>query len=126
MRSIGDAAKAASDETVADDSHEAAGFSLPFGWGKKKDAEKDQPTAPSAETPQPAPVPPVVAAPKPAPPPAPAAKPDRIYKVKSGDTLWDIATHFYGDGQQYRKIANANKIADPNMIDVGWELKIPQ
>ena len=55
-------------------------------------------------------------------PPAPA----RTYTVKSGDTLWDIAVSHYGDGRQYRKIASANNIADPNRIDAGLELTIPQ
>ena len=30
------------------------------------------------------------------------------YKVKAGDTLWDIAEHFYGDGFQWTKIRDAN------------------
>lgn len=31
------------------------------------------------------------------------------YTVKNGDTLWGIATKFYGDGTQYTKIYNASK-----------------
>ncbi|MEV4413554.1 LysM domain-containing protein [Catellatospora sp. NPDC049609] len=58
-------------------------------------------------------------------PKAPPPKTERTYKVKAGDTLWDIATHYYGDGRQYMKIAKANNIADPNLINVGVVLKIP-
>lgn len=33
----------------------------------------------------------------------------RTYTIKSGDTLWAIATKYYGNGSQYTKIYNANK-----------------
>lgn len=33
----------------------------------------------------------------------------RSYTIKSGDTLWAIATRYYGNGAQYSKIYNANK-----------------
>lgn len=87
-------------------------------------------TDPAAAAPKPAPPP--SAAPKPAAPAAattkapPAAKAERTYKVKSGDTLWDIAAQYYGDGRQYMKIAKANNIANPNLINVGVVLKIPE
>ncbi|MEU7820099.1 LysM domain-containing protein [Catellatospora sp. NPDC049133] len=135
--------------------HEAAGFMNPFKWGKKKKEEEEAKKAQEAQAhaqaqaqaapPQAAPPPaapsvtePSAAAPKPAPPPAkpaaPAAAPtpkapaaaERTYKVKSGDTLWDIAAQYYGDGRQYMKIAKANNIANPNLINVGVVLKIPE
>ena len=51
----------------------------------------------------------------------------RTYTVKKGDTLWAIAKKYYGSGAQYPKIANANKnlIKNPNLIHIGWVLKIP-
>lgn len=33
---------------------------------------------------------------------------DRTHTVATGDTLWDLAEQFYGDGFQWQKIANAN------------------
>lgn len=131
--------------------HEAAGFMNPFKWGKKKKEEEEAkkaqeaqaqaqaqaqaapaPAAPPPAAPPitepaaaPKPAPPAAAAPKPAAPKAPAAQAERTYKVKSGDTLWDIAAQYYGDGRQYMKIAKANSIANPNLINVGVVLKIP-
>jgi nucleoid-associated protein YgaU len=51
----------------------------------------------------------------------------QTYTVQSGDSLWKIAKHFYGDGAQYMQIyyANRDKISDPDRINVGWELVIP-
>lgn len=46
------------------------------------------------------------------------------YTVKKGDTLWSIAVKFYGNGQQYKKIASDNHISNPNLIKVGQTLKI--
>lgn len=55
---------------------------------------------------------------------APTAK---TYTVKAGDTLWALATKYYGSGAQYTKIYNANtdKISNPNLIYVGQVLTIP-
>lgn len=48
------------------------------------------------------------------------------YTVKSGDTLWGIAKTYYGDGSQWKRIADANpQIGDPDLIYPGWELAIP-
>lgn len=49
----------------------------------------------------------------------------REYVVQSGDTLWGIAESYYGDGNQYTVIAEANDIADPNLIYPGQSLVIP-
>ena len=53
--------------------------------------------------------------------------PEKIYEVASGDTLSKIAKHFYGDANKYMKIFEANKdqLKDPNMIQVGQKLRIP-
>lgn len=48
------------------------------------------------------------------------------YTVQSGDTLFDIAQAYYGDGNQWRKIADANHIPQDNpVIVVGTQLTIP-
>lgn len=51
----------------------------------------------------------------------------RTYTIKKGDSLWAIAVKFYGKGNQYVKIYNANKdkIKNPNLIYPGQKIKIP-
>jgi LysM repeat protein len=51
----------------------------------------------------------------------------QTYTVKSGDTLSKISKQFYGDAHEYMKIfyANQGTLNDPNSIDVGQELHIP-
>ena len=66
--------------------------------------------------------------------PAPAAEPvappaapaPRTYTVVSGDTLWAIAERYYGDGNQYPKIAAASGIDNPDLIHPGQVLTIPE
>jgi nucleoid-associated protein YgaU len=62
-------------------------------------------------------------APKPA-APAPAA---RTYTVVAGDSLSKIAKKLYGDGKKWRKIYEVNRdvIKNPDLIQPGWVLKIP-
>ena len=48
-----------------------------------------------------------------------------MYVVKSGDTLSKISKTFYGNPNEYNKIAQANSISDPDKIKVGQEIKIP-
>ncbi len=52
----------------------------------------------------------------------------RTYIVQSGDSLSKIAKNFYGDASQWRRIFEANKdrISNPDMIQPGWALKIPE
>lgn len=49
------------------------------------------------------------------------------YIVKKGDTLRKIAAlpQVYGDSKQWKKIAKANGIRDPNKLRVGRRIKIP-
>lgn len=51
----------------------------------------------------------------------------KTYKVVSGDCLWNIAKKFYGKGNLYTKIYNANKdkISNPSLIYPGQVLIIP-
>ena len=50
------------------------------------------------------------------------------YTVKSGDSLSAIAQREYGDANQWRRIYDANRdqIDDPDLIQPGQELKIPE
>ena len=49
----------------------------------------------------------------------------RTYTVVPGDTLWGIATLYYGDGSKYPVIAEANGIGNPNLIFPGQTFIIP-
>jgi len=50
----------------------------------------------------------------------------KVYTVKSRDTLWSIAGKFYNHPEEWKKIADANpKIKDPHWIYPGEELTIP-
>ncbi len=46
------------------------------------------------------------------------------YIVKKGDTLWDIAQAMYGDSFQWERIASANNISEPKLLQVGTKLII--
>lgn len=50
------------------------------------------------------------------------------YTVKGGDTLSKIAKHMLGDANAYMDIFNANRdqLSDPDKIQPGQVLKIPQ
>lgn len=49
------------------------------------------------------------------------------HEVRKGETLWKIAEQYYGDGNLYQKIFEANRdiLRDPNRIDIGQKLRIP-
>ena len=54
----------------------------------------------------------------------------KTHKVVKGDTLYDIAKKYYGNGNLYPKIKEASKtkypsLAKNNIIQVKWELIIP-
>jgi nucleoid-associated protein YgaU len=66
---------------------------------------------------------------------ASAAMPDEVAQAKevthtvvSGDSLSKIAKKYYGDATQWHAIheANRDKIKNPDLIQIGWVLKIPQ
>ena len=50
---------------------------------------------------------------------------NKTYTVKKGDNLWIIAQNQYQSGYNYIDIAKVNKIKDPNTIEVGQKLIIP-
>lgn len=53
---------------------------------------------------------------------------NEMYTVVKGDCLWNIAKKFYGSGNQYSRIYNANrdKIKNPNLIYPGQVFIIPK
>ena len=48
----------------------------------------------------------------------------RIHTVVKGDTLWEIAKAYLGDGSRYPEIKTLNGLTS-NVIYTGWKLKIP-
>lgn len=50
---------------------------------------------------------------------------ERTYTVKKGQSLWQIAEEIYGSGYNWVDIAKENDIKNPNIIEEGQELKIP-
>ena len=52
---------------------------------------------------------------------------DKVYEVKSGDSLSKIAKREYGDANLWTRIFEANKdvLKDPDKIFPGQKLKIP-
>jgi LysM repeat protein len=55
---------------------------------------------------------------------APAEEAYRIHTVVKGDSLWDIAKKYLGDGSRYPEIKALNDLKS-NVIYSGWKLKIP-
>ena len=102
------------------------------------------PPQPAAPPPQPAAPPPVIQAPavapvstapasrtRPAPPVASYKVPSVIpkegapYRIRWGDTLWDIAAAFYRNPWLYPRIARFNNIRNPDRIISGTTIRIP-
>jgi nucleoid-associated protein YgaU len=52
----------------------------------------------------------------------------QTYTVRPGDNLSKISSQFYGDPNEYMRIfyANRDKLKDPDKIQVGQQLTIPQ
>lgn len=68
--------------------------------------------------------------PAPAPAPTPAPETPKVestnvtYKVKKGDTLWDIAEKYLGNGRRYKEIVSLNKLKSTS-LKIGQLLQIP-
>ncbi len=50
----------------------------------------------------------------------------KTYTVQRGDSLFLIAKKFYGDGEKYRQLAAYNGITNPNALEVGQVLSLPE
>lgn len=59
--------------------------------------------------------------------PVPEPSPVREYRVRFGDSLWSIATKFYGAGYHWTRIykANLDRIKHPSLIFPFQKLRIP-
>jgi hypothetical protein len=101
-------------------------------------AAQSAPAPEPAKIEPPAPEPAPAAAPEPAPiaaetpaAPEPAKKavvfkkPGVTYKIRWGDTLWDLSYAYYRDPWVYMRIAKANKIRNPDLIISGHKIWIP-
>jgi LysM repeat protein len=66
-------------------------------------------------------------APAPAPPPPPPKPVERIHEVMAGESLSKIALKYYGNGNKYMKIFEANRdiLSNPDLIKPGQKLRIP-
>lgn len=55
------------------------------------------------------------------------ANADEVHIVQKGESLSKIAKAYYNDSSRWVDIYKANKdlIKDPNLIHIGWKLKIP-
>lgn len=69
---------------------------------------------------------------KPLPVPEEAEKPEPVklpcsHTVKTNDSLWRLAAHYYGRGSQWKVIyeANRNLISKPDRLEPGTVLNIP-
>lgn len=52
----------------------------------------------------------------------------RIYVVQGGDSLSKISKKFYGNANSWKRIFEANKdvVKNPDLIQPGWKLRIPE
>ena len=49
----------------------------------------------------------------------------KTYVLQEGESLWDVAVKFYGDGYRYTEIIDANKLETPDYVPPGTKLIIP-
>ena len=48
------------------------------------------------------------------------------YRIKKGDTLWDISATYYRNPWLYPRLAKANSIRNPDLIFAGTRITIPE
>jgi len=97
-------------------------------------ATADQPTGSSSSAPaaSPAAAPAAAAAPAqsaataPAAGTSPASGKGVTYRIRRGDTLWDISSTYYRNPWLYPVIARANSIKNPDLIIAGARIFIPE
>jgi nucleoid-associated protein YgaU len=67
-------------------------------------------------------------APAPTPPRVDNRVTEKTHTVVRGDTLWAISARYLGSGARFNEIFNLNRniISNPNLIHIGWVLRIPQ
>ena len=53
-------------------------------------------------------------------------EPERVHRVRTGETLDRIAATYYGDSGRWRAVAAANRIEDPLALSPGTVLTIPR
>ena len=85
-----------------------------------------QPGPAPAAAPAPAPVPAAAIPAAPAPAPAATSPGSLTYRIKKGDTLWDISATYYRNPWLYPKLAKANSIPNPDLIFAGTRIVIPE
>jgi hypothetical protein len=98
-----------------------------------EEPEQAAPVAPLIEAPVEAPEPPPEQASRsrPAPPVASYKVPTTIppsgapYRIRWGDTLWDISEAFYRNPWLYPRIAQFNNIRNPDLIVSGTTIRVP-
>ncbi len=56
---------------------------------------------------------------------APVANEVRTHTVVAGDTLFNIAKQYLGDGNRYQELADANNIPNADHIEIGQVITIP-
>lgn len=49
----------------------------------------------------------------------------KVYTVKEGEDLWNIAQTLYGSGYNWVDLASENKLTNPGLIEVGAKLTVP-
>lgn len=53
------------------------------------------------------------------------ASAEQTHTIVAGDTLWDLAERYYGDGAHWRRIADANPGVEARDLEIGSTLVIP-
>lgn len=48
----------------------------------------------------------------------------KTHTVQKGETLWGIATKYFGDGTRWREIADKNGISEPRLLPIGRVLTL--